>query len=135
MELVLDDGNNDGNDTSSSDATDIVSNIERALENPQIRQMAGAIMAQNGIDPSQMGIEMPENTPENAPTETNATVPEPESEPENGTEMTVDKLLNMIEGIAQESPLGWQTNLQQIHEHINENPDEIREVIEQSGLK
>lgn len=133
MELVINEENS-GESNSSSNNTDIVSNINRALENPQIRGMVGAILSQNGIDPSQMGIDMPENQ-DTKQMDKQPEIPEESSEESNQNQINAQVVLNMVNEIAANSPMGENTTLGMVKQHIQENPEEINQALESQGLK
>lgn len=143
MELVIDE-NNETPENHSNSSTDIVSNIERALENPQIQQMVGAIMAQNGIDPEAMGLDVQTNDKENRNTNTQQMASENQNiegkESSTNQSNSVDEInaqvvLNMVESIAEESPMGENTTLGMVKQHIEQNPEKINNALEENGIK
>lgn len=137
MELTLGD-DSDGN-SGGGDPTDMVQNIERALENPRVRGMVSAVLEQQGLDPSQFGLADQNDATAVEPAENpvpNETQPEPDVSADGGAAgIGVQDLVTMIDVIAQQSPVGYKTTIGQVKEHIEENPDEIENALAENGLQ
>lgn len=133
MELELSSGESQPQKSNSSN--DMVSNIERAMENPQIKGMVAAILQNQGINPSQFGMTVP-NQNEKPQLESS----NPSQMPEENTQSEEKKLdstniVQMIDEIANQSPMGYNTTLKMVKQHIEGNPEQINQVLENSGLR
>lgn len=141
MELVIAENNSEPENNTENNV-DIVESINKALENPQVRGMVGAILSNNGIDPNQMGIEVPENESQNNATKQmdnqNTEVESTESQntqSNNSKEINAEVVKNMLSEIAEQSPAGENTTLGMVIQHVESNPEQINKALEAQGLK
>lgn len=122
MELKIDPSDDSDSGTSGGEAspTAVIENIERALENPRIRGVVTAAMRNQGMDPSEFGIDQSGGVEELPTGDTDA----------DGDETLVaissaDDIVGFVDEISAMSPLGDKTQLGTIRSHIEENKEDI----------
>lgn len=127
MELEISDESDSGGGGSGINSGDIVQNVEKALENPQIRGLVSAVMKQNGIDPSEFGLASGEMAAESLPSA------------ESGGDETLiaissaDEIIEFVNEISAMSPLGDKTKLGTVRDHIEENKSQIETRLREAG--
>lgn len=122
MELKIDpsDGSDSGTTGDEVSPGTVIENIERALENPQIRGVVTAAMRNQGMEPSDFGIDPSGGVEELPSGDTDG----------DGDETLVaissaDDIVSFVDEISAMSPLGDKTKLGTIRSHIEENKDDI----------
>lgn len=126
--------------------TDIINNLERALNDPRVQRAGVEFLEQAGYDTSAiveaLEIDAPQKAQEVASMENNTEeIPTME---ENNTEVSAEEaqreinaesILQLVDGIAQQSPLGEKTTLGMVKTHVNENREEVNAMLAEQGLQ